>query len=309
MGTGEVPVVQRLGEHLQVNREKYAACIDVLDSPLGIEGIDAKLRMHFVKFDSNGRPKFADLAKCLVDHILQYCHSARRLQSRAAPDEWVRLVRETRDLFTKRLSSGEPGEVLLYFLVECVLEAPQVVAKITLKTSPKMEVHGADGIHMKWDENDGVLDVYFGEAKLHQSLGSAVQSAVQSISRFHEEDMSSRELELVTSNFKLADLDLKEAISRYLDRQDGSAPGCRVKHACLIGYDWEEYQRLDGIERGRLLEEFRSRYAADGPRLRDALAGGFMGLRDLRVILEVFFLPFKSVQEFREAFNRALTGT
>jgi Cap4 SAVED domain len=64
-------------------------------------------------------------------------------------------------------------------LMECVFGAPQIVAKMDLKTSPKMEVFGSDGIHAKWNASDNCLDLFFGEAKLERNCpGGATLSSV-----------------------------------------------------------------------------------------------------------------------------------
>ena len=56
--------------------------------------------------------------------------------------------------------TGEAGEVLLFFLVEAILEAPQIVAKMELKTNHKDEVKGSDGIHARWNEKLGLVDFF-----------------------------------------------------------------------------------------------------------------------------------------------------
>ncbi len=302
------PRPETLAQYIQVNRDRCNACIDVVENDLAIDGMDVALRMHFVKFDSNGLPKVKDLAECLVDHIVYYSGTARRLKEPWTSDQASRVFRQARDLFTKKPQSGEAGEVLLYVLMEAVLGAPQVVAKIVLKTNPKMEIHGSDGIHMKWDAANGVLDIYFGEAKLYQNVAQAVKEALDSIERFHEDDILSHEVQLVTSNFKLADSELREVVEAYLDRQNPIAPDCRIRHACLIGYDWDEYAKLAGIGRDRVVDEFRTRYAADGPRLRDLLSRYFAQFTRKHLSFDVFFVPFRSVQELRDEFGKALCG-
>ena len=71
------------------------------------------------------------------------------------------------DLFPKITDNspdktGEAGETLLFFLMEAVLGAPQLVAKMELKTNSNDEVKGSDGIHVRWNEQDKLVDLYFG---------------------------------------------------------------------------------------------------------------------------------------------------
>ena len=294
-----------LSRYLEVAREKYDACLARIDQPLQLADVDATVRFKYVKFDSNGRPKFSDLAECLVDHITQYCLSAQRRKRAATEADRNRLNREARNLFTRAPTGGEAGELLLYFLMETVLQAPQMVAKMELKTSSKMELHGSDGIHMRWNEADKLLDVYFGEAKLHESVSSALDSAFRSITEFHQNDLAKRELSIVTSHYKWADNRTKELVLRYIDRQD-PVGDCRLNHSCLIGYDWKEYQRLDGEDRHVFIDEFTTIYRSDTPRLIELLKRRFQNFTFRQFHFEVFVLPFRGVQEFRDAFNKVL---
>jgi len=300
------PAINSLEKYIQSSKSKYDACVDVIESGLRIEGVEATLRFHHLRFDPNGQPKFADLAKCLADHVIQYCFSARRRGDPKTDDEYSRLNREARGLLRKWTTGGESGEMLLYLLVEVVLGAPQVVAKFDLKTNPKLECHGSDGIHMKWHQSDGVLDIYFGEAKLEKIASNALQNAFESINSFHAAGLQEHECGLVTSHFKWLDDNLKTAVLNYVDRQK---PGgdCRINHACLIGYDWDKYTKLSSLKPDALTAEFKKRYSADTSRLGKLLAKRFEDFEHKHLRFEVFFLPFRTVQEFRDAFNTAVS--
>jgi uncharacterized protein DUF1837 len=197
--------------------------------------------------------------------------------------------------------------MLLYFLLEAVLRAPQMVAKMELKTNPRMEIHGSDGIHMRWHETDGKLDLFFGETKLEQTIYSTLDNMIESLQSFHSEGLLEHEFGVVTSHYKHADEKMKEEVLRLLDRKK---PGgdCRINHACLVGYDWEEYKKLSAISSHELADTFRQRYVSDLPRLKKLLAGRFACFANRRLRFEIFVLPFRTVQEFRTAFTRAVAS-
>lgn len=295
-----------LSDLLEVSRKHYESCIDVVDHDFVIDGVEATLRFHHTKFDSNGNPKFADLANCLADYIVNYCLSARRRGEPKTLHEYTQLARTARQALRRSDRAGESGEMLLYFLLESVLQAPQVVAKVDLKTSRRTESHGSDGIHVLWNEAAGCLDVFFGEAKLERSASAALRSAFKSIEAFHTDQMVEFEFGLVTSHFKWLDPDLRNAVLSFMNRQDSSIDA-RINHACLIGYRWDEYQHLNSVSADLIYDEFRKRYRSDFPRLHRLIQHRFQDLRLRRLLFQVFFLPFDSVQEFRNAFNRALS--
>lgn len=78
--------------------------------------------------------------------------------------------------------ASEVGEVLAYCIAVNELGAAQVAAKMSLKTSGNMPVHGLDGIHAKVE--DGALYVFFLESKLSQSANAGVKDYAESVAGF-----------------------------------------------------------------------------------------------------------------------------
>ncbi|THU33012.1 DUF1837 domain-containing protein [Niastella caeni] len=80
---------------------------------------------------------------------------------------------------------GELGELLLYCLLECHLDAPKILSKLEIKTSNQMYVNGADGVHLlKVNSRD--YQVLFGESKLHADLSKGIYEAFSSIATLLE---------------------------------------------------------------------------------------------------------------------------
>jgi len=297
---------------LTASHENYDACIGHVAHQHSYVGVVANTRFHHLKFDANGQPKLEDLAKCLADHIVLYAVSSRNRPQLSTAQEWTRFVQDTRRLFRVNAQrrdlpdvSGEAGEMLLYFLIEAVLGAPQVVAKVELKTNPAMEVNGSDGIHMRWHPTDEVVDVYFGESKLYTDVGAALTDAFDSIEKFHANGMRAHELSMVTRLFKGADDELKKVIAEVLD-SGKPGPGARINHACLIGYDWTATGLTPGLAAAAVEAEYKRQFLAEAPALHQRLQTRFNTCHCRQYGFEVFFLPFVSVQAFRNAFKAAM---
>jgi hypothetical protein len=219
--------------------------------------------------------------------------------------ELTRLNDRARELFQKaRPDSGEAGELILYILTEWILEAPQIVAKMSLKTSSAMPVYGSDGVHVKFDSATNRLMIYSGEAKLHKDVRSAIKSAVESIGNALSFDKMKHELELVQRNVQFSGLDEKarRALLRYLDPFSEESNDRLEVVTCLIGFNFEAY--LDVAKLGDKAEEafqdLASKHLSDlGPAMATALEGA--GLENSHV--ELFFLPLPSVQDVRDRFK------
>jgi hypothetical protein len=304
--------IARINKLLSVDKIDYKHCIDKIEHNQEIDGVETEIRFHYVKFDGNGQPMLGALAETLYDYIIHYCIASRNRDDTLTPTQSARLTKEARKLFVHPEiteddpdQTGEAGEMLLYFLIESILDAPQVVSKMELKTNQNKEINGSDGIHMKLCEEDGVVDIYFGEAKIHQSLSGGLGSAFKSINSFHDEGMYKHEFLMVTKHFKYADEEIKNEVKKLIVRGEPGS-GVRVNHACLIGYNWNEYKEL--MEKGSkdIESEFRQIYINDAPRVVKLLNNRFDNFEKKHLKFDFFFMPFINVQEFRDAFNQAL---
>jgi len=304
--------ITRINKLISVDKVDYKHCIDHVEHEINIDGIETNVRLHYVKFDGNGQPMLNALAETLYDYIIHYCIASRNRDDELSPTQAARLTKEARELFVHPEATkedpdqtGEAGEILLYFLIESILDAPQVVSKMELKTNQKKEINGSDGIHMKWCETDGVVDIYFGEAKIHQSLSGALGSAFKSISGFHDEGMYKHEFLMVTKHFKYANEEIKNEVQKLIVRGEPSSE-VRINHACLIGYNWDKYKEL--LEEGPadIETEFRKIYEDDASRVLKLLNNRFEKFDKKHLKFDFFFIPFTHVQEFRDAFNKAL---
>src|SRR5690606_34993601 len=121
--------------------------------------------------------------------------------------------------------TGEGGEILLYILIQEFLKIPQLISKMSLKTSGALHYQGADGIHVKYDEKNDLLNLYWGEAKMYKNFNDAVKECILGIKNFLLELYSSssvqeRDLQLLTSNItnNVDDEELENILVRYFDK-------------------------------------------------------------------------------------------
>jgi hypothetical protein len=307
--------VKNIDKYLQVQKESYTNIFDELEHKNVINGVDVNLHFNYLKFNQNGNPKIDLLVETLFSYFTHYCFSAQKrdLDSSLEESEKERirnkLLLEAKNLFREwdeksgESTTGELGEMILWLFMEVLLKAPQVVAKMDLKTNPNLEVFGSDGIHIKIDEE--ILNIFFGEAKLYSDIYKALDSTFESIEAFHNKKISKHEYNLVTTHFKYLKDSHKDKIYKFITEQI-DADEVKINHACLIGYDWEEYKKLDTSDRNQFILDFSNTYASDTTRLTKLIQSRFDKFSKKEFNFEVFFIPFKSVQEIRTAFNEVL---
>lgn len=301
-----------INRYLSVDKSAYDACIGCLEHEHVIEGYNTNIRLHYLKFDGNGKPMVKALANLLYEFIIDYCISSANRPDQLTARESARLTKEARKLFRHPEidednpdRTGEAGELLLFFLIEAILGAPQMVSKMELKTNHKDEVKGSDGIHAKYNQEDDLVDFFFGEAKLYVDSNSAIQAALNSIDDFHSVEMLEHEFTMVTKHFKYSNEETKKALSSLIICGE-PGPSARLNHACLIGYNYKDFRTINDGNPKVLTENFVSKFQEEGMRLTKSLQTKIANMNCNHLSFEFFFLPFPSVDDFRNAFNKAL---
>lgn len=301
-----------------------SARIRTIEHDITTDNRRLNLRLHYPAL-RDAQATVAELVRTLTTCLPHFSLSRKQVDAAYAkmarlPSDFERhlvlsdLDQEARSLFMRARSStvrtGEAGELLLYLLTEWLLDAPQIIAKMTLKTNAQMPVHGSDGIHARFDATTGNLIFYSGEAKLHGTLSSAIKDAVRSIKDGAGREKAQREIELVRRNIDLAGLDPKAQVTllRYLDPCD-EAYNKRIEVVtCLIGFDFADYAKLNSDD-GDPDEQFKALALAKlrsiGPAFSKAMAEA--GLSGQRV--ELFLFPVPSVKTFRDLFQDQIGWT
>jgi Cap4 SAVED domain len=300
-------VQSELEKLLEVRERDYKLHLSEIPHSLVCESdIETVLRLHFIIPDGAGEPRLRELARMLVTYITNYCFDALKRRD-LEESERNELFMQARDLFRDADYSGQAGEMLVYFLIESILKAPQALKKMPITTNTAEERKGSDGVHVRWDEKLAILDILFAESKIFQEFGKALTKAFKSIQDFHDAGgMKEHEMKLVTAHFKILDSDLQAKVISYIDGEN--APKTRLTQVCLIGFDWSEYKCLDDSRRKAFTDEFEQRYTAWAQDAVKKIEEGMKPFLHKHLRFEFFLLPFKDVQVFRDHFDEALRG-
>lgn len=167
---------------------------------------------YCVKLDGNGNVRWKDLVDFLAEQIVDYAIPRKELveardylNRTGSASKILRLREKASNLFTDIKNTGEGGEMLLYVLTREFLKLPQLISKMSLKTSGNVHYHGVDGIHVKYDSASNSLMLYWGESKMYSDINSALASCFDSLKgvlldTFGSASVQERDLQLITSN-------------------------------------------------------------------------------------------------------------
>lgn len=169
------------------------------------------LNLFTLKINNNSFA-YNELVELLGNKLHHFTLSRAEIDELKQRDELNTLIKKSkaklREYIEKEQTSdkasqgegGELGELLLYCLLECHLNAPKILTKLEIKTSNQMYVNGADGVHLlKLNERD--YQLVFGESKLHASLSKGIYDAFKSISNLldNRKNKLNFEINLVSS--------------------------------------------------------------------------------------------------------------
>jgi hypothetical protein len=267
----------------------------------------------------DGLPTIDEFIDYLKHQMVPYClprteRAQIEQQITTSPDKLYRLVggavEKARDLFIRakkqQKTAGEPGELILYVLLEWAMHAPQIVSKMYLKTSAKMPVHGTDGIHIALDKDGKTLLLYFGESKLHAGLSGGMTAVFDSVSKFVDDKKKyAREIDIVRDHMHLEHGPLRDALLEYFDPYSAKSAERKEIFACFLGFDSEQYTALSHLPPKEIEAAFQDLFK----KKIDEVISLFKKRLSIKpretFNFQFFVVPFPSIEEFRKAFFKA----
>lgn len=272
--------------------------------------IKTHLRTHIIPADVNGIHQEEKLAEFLANLVTDYCmpHYRRKeaLQQQietGSSEANNALRKEAVELFINSTTSGEAGELLLYLLTERILEAPQILSKMSLKTSNMVHYHGADGVHAK--KTGRGLALYWGESKIHATRSTAVRECLKSISPFLTDvsrKTATRDLGLVRNNLDIEGRELKDRMVKFFIKENPEWNLLEMRASCLVGFNLETYPRYvtsDDISNNDSIYAEIKKWSNHLERYVK-----HYGLQKFEI--DFFMVPFTNVDQFRKLTLKSL---
>ncbi|SHG99465.1 protein of unknown function [Chryseolinea serpens] len=284
------------------NPHSLDSYLTTIEKSISLSGTKTQFYLHLVATDGNGNIRLSDFIEFVARHITAYAIPRGRFIEAKEKDDKEglgihlnRLYEDAKKLFTPLKNTGEGGEMLLFILGEVLLGLPQLFCKMSVKTSGSMHYHGADGIHVGVD-NDGNLELYWGESKLYQNFNDGLKQCLDSLKPYLKRDADHEDLLLLQTHLDLADEQKTNAIKRLLDKDNPEFNKVSYCGLCFIGFDEDLYQKTtQKAELETFCEEIRLKIVT---KLQE------YELADFKI--HFFCLPVVSVEEFRKLFLEKL---
>jgi len=296
-----------------------------IDFAWNTDGVKAEGTFCYLAF-RDGRLTQDEFLEFVYHKIVPFClnrdyiRSCRERLDDTHDERWFyEPVDAAKELFIKAKNknpkSGEPGEVVLFALLEGLLRAPRIVAKMRLKTNPNMEVYGSDAIHMKYHPEDESLTVFWGEAKLYTQLSSALDEIASSIKGFREYDSNRKgvqryfDIDVIQAHPDLDTPDVestRDALLTYFDPYTEHSNHVREIHACLAMWDWSFCKQVSGLDPAEAEDVFKQKYQE---RIESACSLFIEKLKSNSLEqfrFHFFLIPLHDIADFRRRFCNKL---
>lgn len=224
----------------------------------------------------------------------------------------LELQKKAKNLFTDLSNTGEGGEILLYILTQDILQLPQLISKMSLKTSGKMHYHGADGIHFQYNAETKNLDLYWAESKMYQDLNTAIAKCFKSIKGFLLDSQGytstqERDIDLITSNINqnINNEELENILTAFFDKDSECSNNLVYKGVCFIGFDYDKYPTEGDIS--KTTNDIKNAILTEYDKWHNTLGKKIKEHTNLdKKEIHIFLMPFPSVEEFRKYYLQTL---
>jgi len=304
-----------LADLVRDGKKDPLAYLDCLEVETLIANTQTLVRWHRIAHDATlDKPNTEKMLDKLILLLVDFACTRKEIdeallevQKTRSGQAFAALVEKARRLFTMSATTGEVGELMLYFLAEHLLKYPQVLCKFPLKTNPNVHAHGADGVHASVDPQTGHLRLHWGEAKLYKNLGAALDDCLSSLSELILEPPDAkktkrRDVELLRDHIELNDPRLEEAFRSYLDPDNILSNKVRYCGLALVGFDYPNYENLT--------KQVANQEVAAVSRLVQTWAAKVKSSVEkhelIGITMDLFCIPFISVESFRAAFLKRL---
>jgi hypothetical protein len=317
-----VNLTEELLKALEISRDDLGARIAELSYDWAVDGLDVRGNFYYLAL-RDGKPTVDDFITLLYHNVVKFCLTRRDRQRHIDDFQRTGKLHHMQDMFDKAKkllirsqnsakTVGEPGEIILYILLDAMLKAPQMCCKMSLKTSEEMPVHGSDAIHIAFDTPSETLILYWGESKLYAELSGALDEVCDSITKFRTakdgKTPRERDIKILCDYMDMEDGPPKEAVLNFFDPYSERSNRVREVYACFVGFDFSFFNRIARLTKTEVEATFKEEYL-DRIRTACKLFAAKIHASNLHEVNFHFFLiPLPCVETFRRLYLERIRG-
>ncbi|WP_336761234.1 Hachiman antiphage defense system protein HamA [Paenibacillus sp. USHLN196] len=150
-----------------------------IETPLLNQNSSLSIDSYYLKYSEQGESKISELAKYLAEALNQYvCELSEIKELTIEPTKLNEIYRKTKIAVQEIYKKGKLGSIILWMILEGVLETPKFFKRISLSSSS--EDFGEVHIGMR----NSKLLFYLGEGKLANDFKECVKVSIKQLEDF-----------------------------------------------------------------------------------------------------------------------------
>lgn len=267
-----------------------------IETPLLVQSSNVIIDSYYLKYSKQGESKISELAKYLADALNQYvCELSEIKELTTEPTKVNEIYRKTRIAIQEIYRKGKLGSIILWMILEGVLETPKFFKRISLRDSNEnfSEVH----IGMR----NSKLLFYLGEGKLASDFKECVKEAIKQL-----EDVDGFEEDIFTSDEEMyKDLragHFKALIDKFINNETREWDDVTVELTVFTGYNSLQLRGFENANHQSRIENivkqyFPREFQSNNEFILDELQNS---LKENISKINWFILPFNDIDDFEK---------
>ncbi len=309
-----------LGSFARGRVDELSAFLMEIQSKILVDGTKTQSHVYCLQNDGNGRIRLDSFIQSIARFAIDYAiprsrinEAIKELQDTGSTHLFSKLNDEAKELFVELDDTGEGGELLLFWFAERVLKIPQIISKMSLKTTPAMHFQGSDGIHADIDPSDGKIRLYWCESKIHKTATGALTEAIKGIKSFLDTPFKyggtqDNDIRLLNNFLDLGDNDTTEIIKTLLDPDSPGFNHIKNSAICFVGSTMGCYNHESSCPVDKYLEETENFILKELPGIKSHIKKKIGEFNIDTFDIHVIYLPFPDAEEFRNQFKSIIKG-
>ncbi|WP_025683402.1 Hachiman antiphage defense system protein HamA [Paenibacillus maysiensis] len=293
-----------LKERLQLQKKVCTELFNKVDHSLLNDEIEINVDFYYLKYNDIGIKRVDELAMHLAQVLTQY---ACDLSDLAIFDlnKHLDIIKKTNRIVSEISNGGKLGSMLLWMLIEGILEMPKMYTRIRSSKSNSKLNYVSNDVHAGMKDSQLVL--FTGGGILNECFETGISTLIQ-------------ELEAIVnlkgdiffydqySYDNLSQGPLKESIDNFYDIRDWSQVG--VELTVFTGYDSNllEMFEKDGITGSRIEEQLNHYFIEELSKNHEYICKQILSTTEVKKVkINWFLLPFNKISDFEELFMSKLS--
>ncbi len=171
----------------------------------------------------------------ILHNFVFSCKEIERKLGIENPNAVENLFNKAVRKLSRHTAQGELGELILFTLLDVYFNAPKLLSKVSMKTTPKVPVFGGDSVHGQFDGSG--FKLYLGESKMHKTFSSASSDAIPSIQSAKQRYYVEFDLLDSFMDFPNIDADFESKLIDLLDPFSSDDVSEFIHSPCFIGFN------------------------------------------------------------------------